>query len=116
MISPYQSSFEYLYPRPLISPSSYLPLIKARNDIKPQLDEPNTAAHSPLATVADKRVRRPRGDRFAHIRSKISAEETAKYFDRRRQRAELRLREKREKEELELAECTFHPKITEYRF
>ena len=111
MASPYHWAFEYLYPRPLISPSCYFPLLQSTNDVKTS-NEPKTAANSPLPTVTCNR----RLDRFEHIRSKITAEETAKYFDRKRQREELRLKQKMEKEELELAECTFHPKITEYRF
>ncbi len=112
MASPYQLAFGYLYPRPLIALSCYLGWLHPKKENK--LIEPNTAANTPTATRTQPRKRTAKKT-FAHIRSRISPEETEKYFERKRQREELRIRQQREREELEMAECTFHPKITEYR-
>ena len=101
MTSPYQLSFGYLKPRPLISPDSYIGAFQRvwRNngdsDKQPHVASADLAA---VAACSDKK------NKYAHVPRRNTREEIEKYFERKREREELRLKQAKEKENIELAE------------
>jgi len=82
----------------------------------PVLGNRNVLVTVPNPDAAEKRVSsRKQQDRFEHVKSKITAEETRKFLERKKERELLRIKLETEKELALMSECTFKPKITEYR-
>lgn len=51
---------------------------------------------------------------YSKVKSKITPEETSKYLERKRERETLRVQQMKQKEDLEMLECTFRPRICQF--
>lgn len=71
----------------------------------------------PSQQTTDLPISAPRKERidYSKVKSKITPEETAKYLQRKREREVLRVQRLKEKEDLEMLECTFRPRISSKR-
>jgi hypothetical protein len=83
--------------------------MKVVSGISP-IERPKEASNH-LAGKTDTTPRRSSAGHYDHVKSRISPEETQKYFKRREEREYQRLRELADKEISELQECTFRPNI-----
>lgn len=128
MTSPYHGAFGYLYPRPLVVPPFIRSSVFDGKHSEPEkvLSQPTAANTLETVEIRPEPVRvgqcrpvdnRPRTlkSKLAHVKSKITPEETRRYFDRKKDRELLRIKLQLEKEVEEMSECTFHPKISQYR-
>lgn len=50
--------------------------------------------------------------KYSHVKSRITLEETAKYFERKKVRERQKIEDELKRETEEMQECTFHPIIT----
>ena len=117
MASPYHDVFSYLAPRaysayPLptqgdwrvLGPSGQVVLFGSldQNDSRrlPSLEQVKKSATEEVD--------------YSKVKSKITSEETLKFLQRKRDREILRVKQIKQKEDLELRECTFCPRISIY--
>jgi hypothetical protein len=61
-------------------------------------------------TIKVQRV--PKSGKYAHVKSRITQEETQKYLERKKVRERQRIEELLKRETEEMQECTFHPVIS----
>lgn len=113
--SPYQAAFAYL------NPPAWIPH-PARLDLASEVRDSHREFGGRVVGVAAKSRQAKLDQRgrnsikkFAHVNTKITPLETAKYLERKKERASLCESLQREKELAELAQCTFRPKIHKNR-
>jgi hypothetical protein len=62
--------------------------------------------------LIDQNVTNRSCERYSHVKSRISPEETAKYLERKKVRERQKIEDELKRETEEMQECTFHPVIT----
>jgi hypothetical protein len=108
--SPYQDVFAYLAPRAYTSSSPH----GGWRVVGPG---GQVVLSGPSQQTTDLPISPPRKEKtdYSKVKSKINPEETAKYLQRKRDREILRVHRLKEKEDLEMLECTFRPRISSKR-
>jgi hypothetical protein len=112
--SPYQAAFAYLNPPAWVPHTARLDLASEVRDSHREFGGRVGVMAKGGQAKSDQRARNG-NKKFAHVKTKISPLETAKYLERKKERAILCESLQREKELAELAQCTFRPQIHKNR-